>query len=145
MVVRVTRRLPGFKFEARSPRLDETLPRMDIPAFVGFAASGPLHTPVPIDDAEQFAQVFGDDAPLAWDAQRCRQINSQLGPAVRSFFRNGGRRCWVIRIASDEVEANFFPVPGLAMAELDDAGKGTRVQPAVGRARCAGSWSDLLR
>ena len=118
---------------------------MDIAAFVGFAASGPLHTPVAIDDAEQFAQVFGEDAPLAWDAQRCRQVNAQLGPAVRSFFRNGGRRCWVIRVASDAADYNFFPIPGLAMAELDGDGKLTRVSPAFARARSEGSWSDSLR
>jgi len=118
---------------------------MDIAVFVGFAASGPLHTPVAIDDAEQFAQVFGEDAPLAWDAQRCRQVNAQLGPAVRSFFRNGGRRCWVIRVASGEAAYNFFPVPGLAMAEVDGAGKVTRVSPAFARARSEGSWSDSLR
>ena len=145
MVARVTRRLPGFKFEARSPRLDESLPRMDIAVFVGFAASGPLHTPVAIDDAEQFAQVFGDDAPLAWDAERCRQVYARLGPSVRGFFGNGGRRCWVIRVASDEAEYNFFPIPGLAMAELNDDGSVTRVSPAFARARSEGSWSDSLR
>jgi len=118
---------------------------MDIPAFVGFAASGPLHTPVAIDDAEQFARVFGEDAPLAWDAQGCRQVNAQLGPAVRSFFRNGGRRCWVIRVASDDAAYNFFPVPGLAMAELDPNGVVTRVSPAFARARSEGSWSDSMR
>src|SRR5215470_14261370 len=101
MAARVTRRLPGFKFESRSPQLSETLPRMDIAVFVGFASTGPLHTPVAIDDAEQFSRVFGDDASLAWDAQRGRRITAQLGAAVRSFFRNGGRRCWVIRVASD--------------------------------------------
>ena len=145
MVARVTRRLPGFKFEARSPRLDEALPRMDIAAFVGFAASGPLHIPVAIDDAEQFAEVFGKDAPLAWDAERCRQVSAQLGPAVRGFFRNGGRRCWVIRVAADDAESNIFPIPGLAMAELDVDGNVARVSPAFARARSEGSWSDSLR
>lgn len=118
---------------------------MDIAAFAGFAASGPLHTPVAIDDAEQFAQVFGEDAPLAWDAQRCRQVYAQLGPAVRSFFRNGGRRCWVIRVASDDAEYNLFPIPALAMAELDDAGNVIRAVPAFARARSQGSWSDSIR
>ena len=145
MVARVTRRLPGFKFEARSPRLDEALPRMDIAVFVGFAASGPLHIPVAIDDAEQFAEVFGKDAPLAWDAERCRQVSAQLGPAVRGFFRNGGRRCWVIRVAADDAESNIFPIPGLAMAELDPDGNVARVSPAFARARSEGSWSDSLR
>lgn len=145
MVARVTRRLPGFKFEARSPQLDQTLPRMDIAVFVGFAASGPLHTPVVIEDPEQFALVFGDDAPLAWDADRCLQVNAHLGPAVRSFFRNGGRRCWIIRVASNEASYNFFPIPGLAMAELDGNGAVANISPAFARARSEGSWSDSLR
>ncbi len=117
---------------------------MDIAAFVGFAASGPVHIPVAIDDSEQFAHVFGEDARLAWDVQRCRQVNAQLGPAVRSFFRNGGKRCWVIRVASDDADYNFFPIPGLAMAELD-GNNVTRISPAFARARSKGSWSDSLR
>ena len=145
MVARVTRRLPGFNFEARSPQLDQTLPRMDIAVFVGFAASGPLHTPVALEDPEQFAQVFGVDALLAWDADRCRQVKAHLGPAVRSFFRNGGKRCWVIRVATDEASYNFFPIPGLAMAEVDGSGKVTDISPAFARARSEGSWSDSLR
>src|SRR3712207_7471121 len=44
----------------RSP-LDEVLPRMDVAAFVGFAASGPLHLPVAVEDASQFAALFGAD------------------------------------------------------------------------------------
>ena len=118
---------------------------MDIATFVGFASSGPLHTPVPLDDAEQFAQIFGEDAPLAWDVQRCRQVNAHLGPAVRSFFRNGGRRCWVIRVASQDAAYNFFPIPGLASADVDGDGKVVGVSPAFARARSEGSWSDSLR
>src|SRR5260370_781011 len=35
-------RLPGIQFEVVAPPASETLVRMDIAAFVGFAASGPL-------------------------------------------------------------------------------------------------------
>ena len=138
------RRLPGFRFETLAPSLGEKLPRMDIAVFVGFAASGPLHMPVAIEDAKEFAAIFGADAPLAWDRKRCQQVYSQLGPAVRSFFRNGGRRCWVIRVASNEAAYNYFPVPGLAMAELKDDGDVARLAPAVARSRSEGSWSDVL-
>ena len=75
MTVGVARRLPGFQFEVQPPPLNETLPRLDIAAFVGFAASGPLHTPVVVEDPSQFAAIFGQDATLAWDSRR-------------------GRRCW---------------------------------------------------
>src|ERR1043165_6243508 len=96
--VRVSR-LPGFRFETQSPPLDEVLPRMDIAVFVGFAAAGPLQTPVAIESEAQFAALFGEDVSLAWDVARGEQVNGYLGPAVRLFFRNGGRRCWIIRVA----------------------------------------------
>ena len=65
---------------------------MDIAAFVGFAASGPLHIPVAVEDAAQFGAIFGDDAPLAWDFERGEQLYAYLGPAVRAFFRNVGKQ-----------------------------------------------------
>jgi hypothetical protein len=145
MVARASRRLPGFRFEAQSPRLTEALPRMDVVVFVGFAASGPLQTPVAIDDASQFAAIFGEDAPLLWDKDRGGELRAHLGPAVRSFLRNGGRRCWIVRVAGDEARSNFFPIPGLAAARFDSAGSVDRVAPAFAEARSEGSWSDPTR
>src|SRR5262245_15099950 len=89
------RRLPGFRFEARAPAAD-TLPRMDVAVFVGFARSGPLDTPVPVEDVPEFVSIFGSDAPLAWDAERGEPVYALLGRTVRAFFANGGQRCWII-------------------------------------------------
>ena len=138
-VARTTRRLPGFRFEAQTTPLDEVLPRMDVAVFVGFAASGPLHLPVAVEDAAQFAALFGTDAPLAWDARRGETVYAHLGPAVRAFFRNGGRRCWVVRVAG-RTRPNFVYVPGLARLK-----PGGRIAPALAPARSEGSWSDSLR
>ena len=55
----VTRRLPGFRFEAESPPLAEWLPRMDVACFVGFAASGPLDVPVAVESAAHFEAIYG--------------------------------------------------------------------------------------
>jgi hypothetical protein len=149
----VTRRLPGFRFEVQTPPLAETLPRMDVAVFVGFAASGPLHTPVVISDVAQFTAVFGDDAPLCWDASRGETVVAHLASAVRAFFGNGGRRCWVVRVARlvpaesgdlNRARSNYFPVPGLALAEFGDDGEVLRLSPAFARARSEGSWSDSL-
>jgi hypothetical protein len=168
----VTRRLPGFRFEAESPLLAEALPRMDVACFVGFAASGPLHVPVAIESVAQFESIFGKDAPLAWDAVRGTQVFAYLAPAVRSFLANGGRRCWVIRVArtlgsnangsnvngsnvnatdgSSSVDpfnfarANFFPIPGMARAVVGKDGEIESFAPAFARARSEGSWSDAL-
>jgi hypothetical protein len=144
MATSFTRRLPGFRFEVQSPLLRETLPRMDVVVFVGFAASGPLHTPVAVDDVAQFTAIFGVDATLVWDEQQGTPVTAYLAPAVRSFFRNGGRRCWVVRVAGDEAHANIFPIPGLAMAAFDAQGR-VAMTPAFAQARSEGSWSDVLR
>src|ERR1044072_3440569 len=110
MVARAVRRLPGFRFKTESPQLTESLPRMDVTVFVGFAASGPLHTPVAIEDAAQFAAVFGEDAPLVWDGKRGEQVYAYLAPTVRAVFNNGGRRCFVVRVAGRQARSNLFPL-----------------------------------
>ncbi len=145
MAVAATRRLPGIGFEVQSPRPTEILPRMDVAVFAGFASSGPLHVPVAVEDAVEFAEIFGPDAPLAWDSQRGEILHAYLGPAVRGFFQNGGQRCWVIRLANeDEAEYNYFPIPSLARAKIDKDGKVTDIGQAFARARSEGSWSDSL-
>jgi hypothetical protein len=118
---------------------------MDIAVFVGFAASGPLQKPVPVEDMRQFTAIYGGDAPLAWDPQRGEQMYGYLAPTVRAFFHNGGRRCWIIRVAGPQVRSNYFPIPGLAQAEFDAMGSLTRITPALAQARSEGSWSDALR
>jgi hypothetical protein len=120
---------------------------MDIAVLVGFASAGPLHTPVVVEDEAHFQKIFGDDLPLAWDASRGERLHAHLGPAVRAFFRNGGRRCWIVRVAGEASESrdvhrpetDFFPIPGL----LALAGEGLR--PAFARARSPGAWFDSFR
>lgn len=129
-------RLPGVYFQVAPPLPAEPLPRMDIAAFVGLATSGPLHTPVPLEDVARFREIFGADLPLAWDTTTGQMQYAHLGPTVEAFFRNGGRRCWVVRVAG-EATVHHFSLRHLVGA--DDR------QSALVRARCAGSWSDSLR
>src|SRR5262245_38251713 len=145
MAIKTVRRLPGIQFEARAPQLSEALPRMDVAIFVGFAASGPLDVPVAVEDFAQFTAVFGEPAPLAWDELRSEQVYAHLAPAVKAFFDNGGRRCWVIRVAGDQAVLNYFPIPALACAEFDGRGHLKDIRPAFAQACSAGSWSDALR
>ena len=149
---RAPRTLPGFRFETKAPPLRESLPRMDIAVFVGFAASGPLQTPVALESEAQFESLFGQDAPLGWDLERGEQIYAYLAPAVRAFFRNGGQRCWVIRVAQrhapevrglNHARNNYFPITGLARAVFGNDGRVT-LAPALARSRSEGSWSDSL-
>lgn len=169
MTLPLPRRLPGVSVTALPMPLPEALPRMDIAAFVGFAASGPVHVPVAVEDPAQFAAIFGADAPLAFDQRRGAVAQAALGPAVRSFFANGGRRCWVIRTANREtLEEDVFAIPGtLALVPAspipaDNAGTPGDDVPqslppwaaphrpkgcaqAMLRARAPGSWADGLR
>lgn len=62
--------------------------RTDIAGFVGIAARGPLHTPLPVNNWSDFRQLFGGHIAAGY-----------LAYAVEAFFLNGGRRCWVVRVA----------------------------------------------
>jgi hypothetical protein len=84
------------------PELEEKLPRMDIAIFVGFATKGALHIPTLVEDANAFTEKFGDDLKLAWDTERGDYVYAYLAPTVRAFFRNGGQRCWVVRVPTPE-------------------------------------------
>jgi hypothetical protein len=112
---------------------------MDVAAFVGFASAGPVGVPVAVDDEVRFREVFGPDLPLAWDTLRGEMVHAHLGPAVTEFFRNGGRRCWIVR-AGDEatLEAASFRVPGMLH------GRGRTLGAAFLLASSPGSWADRL-
>ncbi|MGZ9233914.1 MAG: phage tail sheath C-terminal domain-containing protein [Anaerolineales bacterium] len=82
---------PGVYYE----RVDASPPgiaaiRTDITGFAGIARRGPLHAAVPVQSWRQFQSYFGDFTGAGY-----------LAYAVRAFFENGGRRCWVVRVASD--------------------------------------------
>jgi hypothetical protein len=147
MLVRRPRLLPGFRFDVQTPPPADVLPRMDIAVFVGFASAGPLHTPVAVEALAQFQEIFGDDLPLAWNPLYRQQLFAHLSPAVRDFFRNGGRRCWIIRVAgiqpsgdsNQSPETDYFPLPGLL--EYADG----NLRPAFGRARSPGAWFDSFQ
>jgi hypothetical protein len=130
--------LPGISFQVVPPPPPQVLPRMDIAGFVGFAASGPLGVPVAVEDSTQFAAIFGPDWPIAWDRVHNEQAYALLGPAVRAFFRNGGQRCWVVRVADEQLaQRDTFEVPGVAWVD-QSGGLGAGML----RAASVGSWAD---
>jgi hypothetical protein len=136
------RPLPGIRFDVPPAALDDPLPRMDVAVLVGFAASGPLDWPVLVESAAEFRTTFGDDLPLAWDSQRDEMSHSLLGQAVAQFFANGGRRCWVIRVAGESASYNYFPVPGLLVARYDSDGHLHSLAPAFARSASRGRYAD---
>lgn len=94
---------PGVYYE----RADATVPaitaiRTDVAGFAGLAPRGLLDTPVPVESWRQFEAHFGGFTGAGF-----------LAYAVRGFFENGGRRCWVVRVASND------PVGGARSAGLD--------------------------
>jgi hypothetical protein len=117
----LVRPLPGIRFETVAPPTGDVLPRMDIPAFVGFAAMGPVNVPVAVEDPVQFETLFGADLPLAQESDTGVTIQAYLAPAVRAFFRNGGRRCWIVRVAGlAKFGADLFLDPDLKDATVRD-------------------------
>lgn len=135
-------RLPGIEFDAGRPAPADTLPRMDVAAFVGFAASGPPDVPVAVEDAVRFRDVFGADLDLARAVAGGETAHSRLGGAVEAFFANGGQRCWVVRVADrDALATARFGVRGLLAAPQEPGAW------RLGRldARSGGSWAGELR
>jgi phage tail sheath protein FI len=61
-----------------------------IAAFIGRALRGPLNTPVLIDNFAMFRRQFGG----LWR-------HSSLGPAVQQYFDHGGKRMYIVRVASN--------------------------------------------
>jgi len=77
-------RLPGVVCQTALPPSGEEAIRLDVAAFVGFAERGPLHTPVAVEDAGQYAALFGGDlqvarkrGPRRKTQERKRRIQSQ--------------------------------------------------------------------
>lgn len=137
------RRLPGVLFEAPPPAPDEALPRMDIAFFAGFADRGPLDRAMAVESLAAFEALYGSGIVLARDSETGEAVGGLLHPCVRSFFSQGGRRCWILRVAGEGVEQAVFPLAGLVRAQRD---AGTwRFAPATVRAAAAGSGADALR
>ena len=83
---------PGVYYEradARTPVIAAV--RTDVAGFVGLAPRGPVDEAVPVESFRQFQAHFGPFSGSGF-----------LAYAVRGFFENGGRRCWIARVASRE-------------------------------------------
>ncbi len=145
MTVTDVRPLAGVGFEDVPPVPPRVLPRMDVVGFVGYASSGPVHTPVPVESVEDYRRVFGNDVQLGWDVARRRPVTSQLGAAVRDFFVNGGTRAWVVRAAGEDISRAHAPLPGV-LAVGAAPGTPASVSPAslvAASPGAAGGWAEL--
>jgi hypothetical protein len=119
---------PGVYYE----RVDAAAPaitaiRTDVAGFVGMAQRGPLDTAVPIQSWRQFQAQFGIFTGTAF-----------LAYAVRAFFENGGQRCWVVRVASNDPVGGAFP----AALELSNVALTRSIWNV--RASSPGAWGNEL-
>jgi hypothetical protein len=161
--------MPGLLFEVEAPPSISHPNRTDIALFVGFIrlradstipqsvqqwliergwASGPfvrpgpyvrheglLDVPVPIENWLQFDQLF------AWEQRstRAQDGSTYLGAAVRSFFAQGGRKCYVV-CAGD-------PLPLEASLSDRDDSIGRLIPGYPNQFECSGSdrssWSGI--
>jgi len=121
-----TDQAPGVYYQTVDAGSPPVTPlRTDITAFVGIAERGPVDVPVPVESWQQFVSWFGGCVATGY-----------LAYAVRGFLENGGRRCWVVRVTSDD------PLLGSAASATvlsDPAGSVWQV-----RASSDGVWGDQL-
>ena len=139
-------RLPGVVCEAALPPQDESPLRLDVTGFVGFAERGPLNIPVALHDIGQYRAVFGGDLPLARMPQGNQIVYANLHRAVQAFFDNGGRRCYVVRVAGPHAQANQFRIPGLLAwdSTADNQDNVSKLRPVVAPAAWFGRWSASM-
>ncbi len=100
---------PGVYYEradARGPAI--TAIRTDVAGFVGLALRGPVDEALPVESFRQFEAHYGGFTGAGY-----------LAYAVRGFFENGGRRCWVVRVAGEGAAAAERVVHGAGASPTD--------------------------
>jgi len=130
-------RLPGVACVTTLPAEPQPI-RLDVPAFVGLAQRGPVNQPTVIEDINQYQALFGGDLVLAQNGGV--PVYASLPATVRSFFDNGGLRCYVVRVAGPDAVAARWLVPGLRQWSPD----GTVGEVFAGAA-WPGAWSAGLQ
>jgi hypothetical protein len=145
-------RLPGVHCDPALPRRDDDTIRLDVAAFVGFAERGPVDHPLLVEDPAQYTALLGGDLPLALDEHGVPTY-AALPDAVRSFFDNGGRRCYVVRAAGPGVvQVDKVPVRVTSRRPLGDGlavvglalGPGASGGPLALGAATPGGWGRRL-
>jgi hypothetical protein len=139
-------RLPGVYFLPSRRPAGLGLPPLDVAGFVGYAERGPLNWPVAVGDLDTYRAVFGGDFALARE-QGGRTVYANLSSAVASFFAQGGRRCYVVRVAGEGSTRTRLRLGGLvALRGSGEAGP-SDVPPTLAtlEASSDGRWSAALR
>jgi hypothetical protein len=101
-----------------------------VPGFVGISERGPTDTPTRITSFDEFQVVFGEPP-----------LDGYLGPAIQGFFANGGRTCYVLRVAH-QVSRSGEEIARNSAADLStDEGDTTLIVTAAS----PGLWGNRVR
>jgi hypothetical protein len=125
---------PGVYFERPRPQGSPLPQRTDVAGFVGIAERGPLHQPLRLTTWREFQEVFGGFLPYA-----------ALAYGVHAFFQNGGRACWVVRVAdrrravSAKLTVPDSAATSLPTDELPEASFAYRIEAST-----PGTWGNQL-
>lgn len=157
-------RLPGVYVEPLAPAVRDGLPPMDIALFAGFAARGPCNIAMAVDSVAAFEACFGGDVSLARSSDDGAPTTACLPASVRAFFANGGRRCWVVRLArtaahearwnrytnravfaDDMAASNEYVVSGMLCCQRGSVAGASVLRAASLEASSVGSWSDAMQ
>ena len=111
---------PGVYYERADTRAPVIAAiRTDVAGFVGLAPRGPVDQAVPVESFRQFQAHFGPFSGSAF-----------LAYAVRGFFENGGRRCWITRVASREPGAGHGTAQAMFRSSSPSAPRPWRYEPS---------------
>lgn len=155
---------PGVYYAAAAPTRRLVAEPMNVAAFVGVAPRGPawvrIEDPLQVDGAAEGARARSVAVPVdSWDdyVERFGAFDAPglLPHAVATFFAQGGRRAWVVRIVHDEHGRDGSAVVPLGCAhhDLADPARGRFDQPVVNttdglavrlRAANEGTWGQRL-
>lgn len=92
-------------------------------AFVGITEQGPMNQPTFITNLGEFARIFGGHIK-----------ESYLAYAVQGFFQNGGKRCYVVRIADPDAAkaaSETFANASLLVSALNEGSWGNHLEVSI--------------
>jgi uncharacterized protein len=101
-----------------------------VPCFLGLTERGPTNEPVRVTSLREFHEVFGS-----------LDIGGYTEPAIDGFFLNGGKECFIVRIAH-LFERGRKEIATKASIRLRDAAKANTLMVS---ARAEGMWGNQVR
>lgn len=118
---------PGIQATINTRPLGQPAPAQGSDAFfcVGYAIWGAADTPTLVGSWNEYVQKFGGF-----------NVNSEMAKAIFLFFKNGGRRAWIIR-ASDPAAVNA------SLVIADRAGVPAAILTARAKYASAGDATDV--